>query len=222
MMISHKDNLCQRHNNLRYQWLVKQQHLLSTEPVSHLHLLDLEKTFSTVVSDLQDVFTYTMFSVCLFVLTVPCGLQDLSSWNRVWTWGTAVKAPSPNHWTTREFPTLCFYLFIFLFIYFFSYTMFLIPVPALWLQQDRHFTSDPWPQAHNGSDFVEYPVNYKMETGPQITSGFSVQSSYELSLLQELENVSELVHETILLFWDHGTFHVTYICIQVGFCLYYT
>ena len=31
-------------------------------------------------------------------------MQDLSSLTRDRTWAMAVKAPSPNHWTTREFP----------------------------------------------------------------------------------------------------------------------
>ena len=42
--------------------------------------------------------------VCLFKAT-PWGLWDLSSLTRYWTQGPrnpAVKAPSPNHWTTRE------------------------------------------------------------------------------------------------------------------------
>ena len=33
---------------------------------------------------------------------------------------TAVKAPSPNHWTTRELPELFFVFLINLFIYFFA------------------------------------------------------------------------------------------------------
>ena len=39
---------------------------------------------------------------------MPCNLRELSSPTRDWTWiqAPAVKAPSPNHWTTREFPTL--------------------------------------------------------------------------------------------------------------------
>ena len=39
-------------------------------------------------------------------LAVPCGLQDLSSPRRDWVKTRAVKAPSPNHLTTREFPLL--------------------------------------------------------------------------------------------------------------------
>ena len=33
-----------------------------------------------------------------------CGLQDLSSLTRDRTQGSVVKAQSPNHWTTRDFP----------------------------------------------------------------------------------------------------------------------
>ena len=39
-----------------------------------------------------------------FFLATLCSLQDLSSLTRDRTWAMAVKAPSPNHWTTREFP----------------------------------------------------------------------------------------------------------------------
>ena len=37
-------------------------------------------------------------------MATPCGLWDLSSPTRNRTLVPAVKAPSPNHWTTREFP----------------------------------------------------------------------------------------------------------------------
>ena len=37
---------------------------------------------------------------------MPCGLLDLSSPTRDWTRATAVKAPSPNHWITRELPLM--------------------------------------------------------------------------------------------------------------------
>ena len=36
------------------------------------------------------------------------GLRGLSSLTRDLTWATAVTVPSPNLWTTREFPTLIF------------------------------------------------------------------------------------------------------------------
>ena len=48
-----------------------------------------------------------------FFLAMPHGLQHLSSLTRDWTWATAVKAPSPNHWTAREFPKLVLYLISF-------------------------------------------------------------------------------------------------------------
>ena len=41
----------------------------------------------------------------IFFLATPPGLWDLSSLTRDWTWEPVVKAPSPNHYTTREFPT---------------------------------------------------------------------------------------------------------------------
>ena len=37
------------------------------------------------------------------LLPAPCGLPDLSSPTRDWIQAMAMKAPSPNHWTTREF-----------------------------------------------------------------------------------------------------------------------
>ena len=47
--------------------------------------------------------------LCLF-LPAPHGLQHLSSLTRDPTWATAVKAPSPNHWTARELPSWEFFL----------------------------------------------------------------------------------------------------------------
>ena len=44
----------------------------------------------------------------LFFLATLCDLWDLSSLTRDWTWVLAVEVPSPNHWTAREFPTICF------------------------------------------------------------------------------------------------------------------
>ena len=43
------------------------------------------------------------FSLSLFVAILH-GLWGLSSLTRDWTQALAVKAPSLNHWTTREFP----------------------------------------------------------------------------------------------------------------------
>ena len=37
-------------------------------------------------------------------VVTPCGLWDLSSPIRDWTWATAVKALSPNRWTIRGIP----------------------------------------------------------------------------------------------------------------------
>ena len=39
-----------------------------------------------------------------FFLAALLSLWDLSSPTRDWTWATALKAPSPNHWTAGEFP----------------------------------------------------------------------------------------------------------------------
>ena len=43
-----------------------------------------------------------------FFPATPYGLQDLSSPTRDQTQTLAVKAPSPNHWTAREFPKWIF------------------------------------------------------------------------------------------------------------------
>ena len=48
------------------------------------------------------------FNIFFFLATL-CSLQDLSSLTRDWTPAPAMKAPSPNHWTSREFPE--FHLF---------------------------------------------------------------------------------------------------------------
>ena len=37
---------------------------------------------------------------------MPRGLRDLSSPTRGWTQAMAVKAPSPNHWNAKGFPSL--------------------------------------------------------------------------------------------------------------------
>ena len=40
---------------------------------------------------------------CFIFSAMPCGLWDLSSPTRDWTWAPAVKAWSPNHWTARDY-----------------------------------------------------------------------------------------------------------------------
>ena len=47
---------------------------------------------------------YRIRFLCLFGLTT-CGLWDLSSPTRDWTWALVGKPLSPNCWTAREFPT---------------------------------------------------------------------------------------------------------------------
>ena len=44
-----------------------------------------------------------------FFFLAACGRWDLSSLTRNWTWATAVKALSPNHWTARKFPGIFFF-----------------------------------------------------------------------------------------------------------------
>ena len=56
--------------------------------------------------DQQNSHLYSLFClfVC-FVLATPRGFQGLSSPTRDRTQAPAVKALSPNYWTTREFPS---------------------------------------------------------------------------------------------------------------------
>ena len=56
----------------------------------------------------------TKFFFFFFFLAVLHALKDLHSLTRVWTQATAVKAPSPNHWTARGLPKASFPCFIFL------------------------------------------------------------------------------------------------------------
>ena len=45
-----------------------------------------------------------LFLSCFFFLfsSMPCHLLAINSLTRYWSWGMALKAPSPNHWTTGE------------------------------------------------------------------------------------------------------------------------
>ena len=54
-------------------------------------------------------FSFILFYYFIFLAT-PRGLWDLSSPTRDWTQALAVRARSPNHWTTREFPSFILYL----------------------------------------------------------------------------------------------------------------
>ena len=47
------------------------------------------------------LFAY-LFGTFFFFCPYYVALHDLSSLTRDWTWVTAVKAPSPNHWTSRD------------------------------------------------------------------------------------------------------------------------
>ena len=44
----------------------------------------------------------------LFIFAMLHGLWDFSSPTRDQTWGPGSEAPSPNHWTARELPHVCF------------------------------------------------------------------------------------------------------------------
>ena len=49
-----------------------------------------------------------MSFVLLLLMIILCGLWDLSSLTRDWTWGTALKAQNPDHWTTSELLSFAF------------------------------------------------------------------------------------------------------------------
>ena len=54
------------------------------------------------------IYIFLKSALIYLFMAMLCGLQDLSSLTRDWTWALAVKTISPNHWTTREFPKLLF------------------------------------------------------------------------------------------------------------------
>ena len=55
-------------------------------------------------------FYYLVLRVFFFFFSAQWGLWDLISLTRDWTWASEVKAP--NHWTTREFPRVCYMFWI--------------------------------------------------------------------------------------------------------------
>ena len=61
-----------------------------------------------ILKELADLFALLLVLPLFSFLAASWGLQDLSSLTRGWAWAPEVKAPSPNHWTTREF--LCLLL----------------------------------------------------------------------------------------------------------------
>ena len=67
-------------------------------PSTHTHT-NIYRFSHTFVS-LLFIFYFILF---YSFLASPHDLWDLSSPTRDWTHATAVKVPSPNHWTTREF-----------------------------------------------------------------------------------------------------------------------
>ena len=78
------------------------------ESQSQLLILTLELIPSTISSLMQFIITSLFcFFGCFVFLAVPCGLQDLT-WPGIEPGPWAVKVTSPNHWTSREFPRLCF------------------------------------------------------------------------------------------------------------------
>ena len=114
---------CNANNNeplLRVKNSLGALHTFSFNPYhnlgdSHIHIFQMKKQALSNISkvtkqicqnwDLNPSLIWMKFwvFVCLFVLAEPCGLWDLSP-TRDWTWARTVKVPSPNYWTTREFP----------------------------------------------------------------------------------------------------------------------
>ena len=70
----------------------------------------MSKIKSMVEGQMPLILNYSLYCtrksvfVLFCFLAVPCGLWDLSSLIRDRTQGTAVRAPSRNNWTAREFP----------------------------------------------------------------------------------------------------------------------
>ena len=89
----------------------------------------------------------TFTSLHFVFLAMPCGSRDLSSPRRDWIRATAVKAPSLNHLTTREFPFLNVKVIDFLI--------------RLWsFKIPSHFTGILYPvDFHGGSDCKESAYN---------------------------------------------------------------
>ena len=75
--------------------------------MDYLYLWDIEYR---VLSEMQFKFLHVKFSFFFFFfLATLCGLWDLSPLTRDWIQATAVKVPSPNHWTAREFPVKLYF-----------------------------------------------------------------------------------------------------------------
>ena len=80
-------------------------------------------------------------------MATPWSLQDLSSLTRDWTRSLAVIAPTPNHWTSREFPKLIlecimFFLALWAFAYFCLHLKCYLHPPAAYqglFCSNRHF-----------------------------------------------------------------------------------
>ena len=69
----------------------------------------LFKSFSHFLFGLF-IFLLSSFKSFFFFFSAQWGLWDLISLTRDWTWASEVKAP--NHWTTREFPRVCYMFWI--------------------------------------------------------------------------------------------------------------
>ena len=76
---------------------------LYTHTHTHTHTLSLEPVWALIFLTGRGGLD-TTFKKKKFILAVLCGVWDLSFLTRDWTQVSAVKAPNPNHWTTREFP----------------------------------------------------------------------------------------------------------------------
>ena len=51
---------------------------------------------------------------------IPLGFGILVPQPETKPWCSAVKVPSPNHWTAREFPRIPLFIYLFIFIFIFG------------------------------------------------------------------------------------------------------
>ena len=152
--------------------------------------------------------------VGLFVFLLQ-NLQDLSSLTRDWTQVLAVKVPSPNHWTAREFPRSLFLLAVWtylnmctidqsvdghflLFLVIINKTAMNIQIQVFLWTCDFYFSCIK-PKSRNGS-CRKYMLNFK-ETVKLFSCQFSTFSWVSCSVSAgELSDCSQIVSKKTVAF----------------------
>ena len=85
------------------------KHCCLRSSCTHLHVMNKPRRCSqktcSVNTEIQKLKKKMVFFF-LFFLVAPLDLWALSSLSRDWTQSMMVKAPSPNHWTARELPSV--------------------------------------------------------------------------------------------------------------------